>query len=186
MGDVKSIFSGPAEFVWGVTAAGVEEAGAIVVDMTQGGIRFWTETTYHEPVVDQTGTAPVKSVKTGTIGKLEFITPDMGFDKAAAFNPADVIKVISGTGANQKVKFQVSGLAGSELPRKRAVIKPLGVTDKNRFIYLEECSIKFDLDASFKLDDNLKMPINGLAHPSLPATPKGLIYTWGDISATGS
>lgn len=186
MGDVSKIFAGPAVFVWGVSALGVEDAQAITIDLTQGGIRFWTETSFFEPTVDQLGSAPVKTIKTGTIGRIEFTAPDMDFDRVVAFNPGDNTKVTSGTAPNQKIKYQITGLAGTELPRKRAVIKPQGVTDKNRFIYIEECSIKFDVDAGFKLDDNLKMTITGLAYPSLAATPKGLIYTWGDISATGT
>lgn len=54
----------------------------------------------------------------------------------------------------------------------------------NHYIYLEKCAIKFDADFGFKLDDNLKMPVNVMAYPDLNATPKGLLYTWGDISAT--
>ncbi|WP_127580830.1 hypothetical protein [Paenibacillus koleovorans] len=182
MSDVNDIYAGPGIFVWGINSNGTEEAGAITIDLTQGGIRFFTETTYFEPTTDQTGTAPVKSIKTGTVGRVELATPDMKFDKVVSFNP-DASKVVDGT-TSSKIKYQITGLAGRELPRKRAVIKPQGITDPNRYIYLEACSIKFDVDARFQLDANQTMTINGLAYPSLEATPKGLLYTWGDITAT--
>lgn len=182
MSSVDNIFSGPGVFTWGINPDGTDDVGAITIDLTQGGIRFFTETTYFEPTTDQTGTAPVKSISTGKTGKIEFSTPDIDFDKVVSFD-ANATKVVDGT-TPSKVKYQVTGLAGQELPRKRAVIKPQGVTDPSRFIYLESCGIKFDLDAGFKLDDNLKMTVNGLAYPSLTATPKGLLYTWGDITAT--
>jgi len=178
---VQNIFSGPGIFVWGVTSAGADETDAVTIDLTQGGIRFYTETTYFEPTTDQTGTAPVKTIKTGTIGRVEFQTPDMDFDKLTKFNP-DVTKV-ENAGATKK-KYQVTGLAGRELPRKRAVIKPQGITDPSRFIYLEESSIKFDVDARFELEGVQTLPIQVVAYPSLTATPKGLLYTWGDITAT--
>jgi hypothetical protein len=180
--DVNNIFAGPGIFTWGVKADGSDDVGAIMIDLTQGGIRFFTETTYFEPTTDQTGTAPVKSIVTGRTGKIEFSTPDMDFAKALAFD-ANTTKVVDGT-TPSKIKYLVTGLAGQELPRKRAVIKPQGVTDPSRFIYVESCGIKFDVDAGFKLDDNMKMTIAGMAYPSLSAIPKGLLYTWGDITAT--
>ncbi len=182
MSDVEKIYSGPGIFVWGIASNGTEEVGAVTIDLTQGGIRFFTETTYFEPVTDQTGTAPVKSIKTGTIGRVEFDTPDMDFEKVVSFNP-DVSKVVDGT-TPSKIKYLVTGLAGQELTRKRAVIKPQGITDPNRYIYIESCGLKFDADAQFKLDDNQKQLIRGMAYPSLTATPKGLLYIWGDITAT--
>lgn len=182
MSDVNKIYAGPGIFTWGIKEDGSEETDAITIDLTQGGIRFYTETTYFEPTTDQTGTAPVKSISTGTIGKIEFQTPDMDFEKVVSFN-ANASKVVDGTDPT-KIKYQVTGLAGKELPQKRAVIQPQGVDDPGRFIYIESCGIKFDVDAGFMLDDNQKMTINGMAYPSLSATPKGLLYTWGDITAT--
>jgi hypothetical protein len=182
MSDVEKIYAGPGIFVWGVGPDGKEMDGAITIDLTQGGIRFFTETTYFEPTTDQTGTAPVKSISTGKTGKIEFTTPDTDFEKVIAFD-ANASKVTDATDP-EKFKYQVTGLAGKELPRKRAVIMPQGISDPNRFIYIESCGIKFDLDAGFKLDDNLKMTVNGLAYPDLKATPRGLLYTWGDITAT--
>lgn len=182
MSSVDKIYAGPGIFVWGVKADGTVDTDAITIDLTQGGIRFYTETTWFEPTTDQTGTAPVKSISTGKVGKIEFSTPDMDFEKVIAFD-ANATKVTSITDP-EKFKYQVTGLAGQELPRKRAVIMPQGVSDPDRFIYIESCGIKFDLDAAFKLDDNLKMTVSGLGYPSLDATPKGLIYTWGDIKAS--
>ncbi|WP_339271740.1 hypothetical protein NYE54_09295 [Paenibacillus sp. FSL K6-1330] len=182
MADVDKIYAGPGIFKWGVDDKGMLLPDAVIIDLTQGGIRFYTETTYFEPTTDQTGTAPVKSFSTGTIGRVEFETPDTDFDKVVKFN-ANAIKV---TDANDpdKVKYQITGLAGKELPRKRAVIEPQGITDPSRFIYIESCGIKFDVNAQFMLDDNQKFPINGMAYPDLKATPRGLLYTWGDITAT--
>lgn len=182
MSDVDNIYSGPGIFKWGINADGTEEVGAITIDLTQGGIRFFTETTYFEPTTDQTGTAPVKSIKTGTIGRVEFQTPDMGFDKVISFN-LDASKVVDAVDPT-KIKYQVTGLAGSELPRKRAVIMPQGVIDPNRYIYIESCGVKFDVDAGFQLEDNQKMTIAGIGYPDLNVIPKGLIYSWGDIRAT--
>lgn len=180
--DVDNIYSGPGIFVWGLNADGTEKVGAITIDLTQGGIRFFSETTYFEPTTDQTGTAPVKSIKTGTISRVEMQTPDMDFLKVLSFNP-DVNKVVDGVDAN-KIKYQVAGLAGSELPTELAVIKPQGITDPNRFIYIQKCAIKFDVDANFLLDGNQTMGIAGVGYPDLDAVPRGLIYSWGDISAT--
>jgi hypothetical protein len=179
MSDVNNIFAGPGTFIWGVNADGSNATDAMTIDLTQGGIRFYTETTYFEPTTDQTGTVPVDAIATGTKGMVEFMTPDMDFNNVVKYNP-NASKVENGG----KVKFQVTGLAGKKLPFKRAVIKPQGITDPNRYIYIEECAIKFDVDAGYKLDDNLKLSIKGTARPSLTATPKGLLYTWGDITAT--
>jgi hypothetical protein len=181
MSNVDNIYAGPGIFIWGVSASGAAETDAVTIDLTQGGIRFYTETSYFEPTTDQTGSAPVKSIKTGTVGKVEFQTPDMDFAKVLQFNP-DSKKVVDGTSPD-KIKYEVSGLAGQELPRRRAVIKPLGVTDPSRFIYVESCGIKFDVDSRFQLDANQTFTINGIAYPSLTAETKGLLYTWGDISA---
>ncbi|MEK4880130.1 MULTISPECIES: hypothetical protein [Paenibacillus] len=182
MSDVNQIFAGPGEFIWGVDEEGAPEVDAVTIDLTQGGINFTTTTTYFEPTTDQTGTAPVKSIATGTTGAINFETPDMDFAKVTKYNP-HALKVTDAT-TPTKIKYQVTGLAGKELPRKRAVIKPVGVTDPSRFIYIESVGIKFDMNAGFKLDDNLKMTISAIAYPSLEATPRGLIYTWGDITAT--
>jgi|HigsolmetaAR204D_1030405.scaffolds.fasta_scaffold00166_33 hypothetical protein len=184
MADVNKIYAGPGIFIWDVKEDGTPNTDAVTIDMTQGGINFVTETTYFEPTTDQTGTAPVKTIKTGTVGRVTFETPDVDFEKVVKFNP-DVNKVVDGS-APTKVKYQVTGLAGQELPRKRAVIKPLGVTDPSRFIYLESCAIKFDANISFRLDDNQKFPIEVVAYPDLNADPVGLLYTWGDITATAS
>jgi len=176
---VDKIFAGPGIFVWGVDEEGEEELDAVTIDVTQGGIDFSTETTYFEPTTDQTGTAPVKSIVTGTIGRVAFDTPDTDFEKVVKYNPnADKV----GSGSN--VSYQVTGLAGKELPRKRAVIKPVGVTDPSRFIYLESCSVKFDARGIFKIDDNQKFTINAVAYPSLDADPVGLLYTWGALQGT--
>ncbi|NUU62699.1 hypothetical protein [Paenibacillus agri] len=182
MSDVKKIYAGPGIFEWGVDDKGVLDSDGIIIDLTQGGINFTTTTTYFEPTTDQTGTAPVKSIATGTTGAINFETPDMDFEKVTKYNP-NATKVVDGDDET-KVKYQVSGLAGKELPQKRAVIKPQGVTDPSRYIYLESVGIKFDVNAGYKLDDNLKMTISAMAYPSLDATPKGLLYTWGDITAT--
>lgn len=182
MADTENIYAGPGIFVWGIAANGMEEAGAVTIDLTQGGITFTTTTTYFEPTTDQTGTAPVKSVKTGTTGAINFETPDMDFEKVTKYNP-DVTKVVDGT-TPTKVKYQVTGLAGKELPRKRAVIKPQGVTDPSQYIYIESVGIKFDMNAAYVLDNNRRLTISAMAYPSLTATPKGLLYTWGDITAS--
>lgn len=182
MSTPDKIYAGPGIFEWGVGEDGELEADGLVIDLTQGGITFTTTTTYFKPTTDQTGTAPVKSIKTGTTGVINFETPDMDFEKVLKYNP-DVTKVQDGT-TTTKVKYQVTGLAGAELPQRRAVIKPQGITDPDRFIYIEACSVEFDLNAGYKLDDNLRMTINAVAYPSLTATPKGLLYTWGDIKAT--
>lgn len=181
MSVVDKIYAGPGIFVWGVDEEGEEEQDSVTIDVTQGGIEFTTETTYFEPTTDQTGTAPVKSIVTGTTGKIAFDTPDTDFEKVVSYNP-NAKKV--GTGS--KVAYQVTGLAGKELPRKRAVIKPVGVTDPSRFIYLESCGIKFDAKGTFKIDDNQKFSINGVAYPSLDADPVGLLYTWGDITVAAT
>ncbi|OKP91845.1 hypothetical protein A3844_01655 [Paenibacillus helianthi] len=182
MSEVNNIYAGPGEFIWGIDEDGNEESGAITFDLTQGGINFTTTTTYFEPTTDQTGTAPVDSISTGTTGAVTFDTPDMNFEKVVSYNP-NAGKVVDGT-TPSKVKYQVTGLAGKKLPRKRAVIKPIGVTDPSRFIYIESVGIKFDVNAGFKLDDNQKMTISAIAYPDLNAIPKGLLYTWGDITAT--
>jgi hypothetical protein len=182
MGDVNKIYSGPGIFTWGINADGTEEAGAITFDLTQGGINFTTTTTYFEPTTDQTGTAPIKSVKTGTTGNIQFDSAEVDYSKIISFDD-DVNEVVDGIDPAKK-KYQVTGLAGQTLPSKRAVIKPQGVTDPNRFIYIEKSSIKFDANFGFVIDNNLRMPMQGMCYPNLDATPKGLLYTWGDISAT--
>lgn len=182
MSDVEKIYAGPGIFIWGINADGTEEADAMTIDLTQGGITFTTTTTYFEPTSDQTGTAPIKSVKTGTTGAINFETPDMDFEKVMKYNP-DVTKVVDGD-TPTKVKYQVTGLAGKELPRRRAVIKPLGITDSSQYIYIESVGIKFDLNAAYVLDNNRRLTISAMAYPSLSATPKGLLYTWGAIEAT--
>jgi hypothetical protein len=182
MSDVDKIYAGPGIFEWGVDEDGELEADGIVIDLTQGGINFTTTTTYFEPRTDQTGEAPVKSIGLGTTGSIAFETPDMDFEKVLKYNP-NVTKVVDSTTAT-KVKYQVSGLAGKELPRKRAVIKPLGVDDPDQFIYIESVGIKFDMNAAYVLDNNRRLTISAMAYPSLSATPKGLLYTWGDITAT--
>ncbi len=182
MSEVDKIYAGPGIFEWGIDEDGELEADGLIIDLTQGGINFTTTTTYFEPTLDQTGTAPVKSIATGTTGSIEFETPDMDFEKVLKYNP-NASKVTDGTDP-LKSKYHVTGLAGNELPRKRAVIKPQGVTDPDQYIYIESCGIKFDLNAGYKLDDNRKMTINAMAYPSLSATPRGLLYTWGDITAT--
>lgn len=178
----EKIYAGPGIFTWGVDESGDPENDAVIFDMTQGGIRFYTETTYYEPTIDQTGTAAIDTFTTGTIGRVEFDTPDMDFAKVVKFN-ANASEVVDATDPD-KVKYQVTGLAGKRLPRKRAMIQPQGVTDPSRFIYLESCGIKFDANAQFMLDDNQKFTINATAYPDLSATPRGLLYTWGDITAT--
>lgn len=184
MSVVDKIFAGPGIFIWGVDEEGIAGVDSVTIDVTQGGIEFTTETTYFEPTTDQTGSAPVKSVGTGTIGRVTFDTPDTDFEKVVKYNP-NATKVVDGT-TPANAKYQVTGLAGKELPRKRAVIKPLGVTDPDRFIYLETCSIKFDARGTFKNDDNQKFTINVVAYPSLDADPVGLLYTWGDITVTAT
>lgn len=182
MSDVNKIFAGPGIFVWDIDEDGAEKPESMTIDLTQGGINFTTTTTYFEPTTDQTGTAPVKSISTGTTGAINFETPDMDFEKVTKYNP-NATKVTDGT-TPSKVKYQVTGLAGKELPQKRAVIKPQGVTDPSRFIYIESVGIKFDVNAAFVLDNNLRLTIAAMAYPDLNATPKGLLYTWGDITAT--
>lgn len=182
MSAVEKIYAGPGIFEWGIDEDGELASDGLIIDLTQGGINFTTTTTYFEPTTDQTGTAPVKSIKTGTTGAITFETPDMDFEKVTKYNP-DVTKVVD-TNDSDKVKFQVTGLAGTELPQRRAVIKPQGIDDPERFIYIESCSVKFDVNAAYVLDNNLRMTINAMAYPSLTATPKGLLYTWGDITAT--
>lgn len=182
MSDVNNIFAGPGIFVWGIEADGTEEVDAVTIDLTQGGINFTTTTTYFEPTTDQTGTAPVKSISTGTTGAINFETPDMDFEKVIKYNP-NATKVVDGTDP-LKSKYEVTGLAGKELPRKRAVIKPQGVTDPDMFIYIESVGVKFDMNAAFVLDNNRRLTIAAMAYPSLSATPKGLLYTWGDIAVT--
>ncbi|HHY74033.1 MAG TPA: hypothetical protein GX497_12605 [Bacillus bacterium] len=179
---VENIFSGPGIFIWGVDETGEEETNAVIFDLTQGGIRFTTTTSWHETKVDQYGEVPVQRSSTGTLGSVEFDSPEIDYDKVMKFDPS-VVKVTDELDSD-KVKYQVTGLAGKKLPRKRAVIKPQGITDTNMFIYLEECSIEFDADFGFKTDDNLKMPVRVSCYPSLTSNPRGLLYTWGDISAT--
>lgn len=179
---VDKIYAGPGIFVWGITAAGAEEADAITIDLTQGGINFTTTTTYFEPTTDQTGTAPVKSISTGTTGSINFETPDMDFEKVTKYNP-NALKVQDATDA-AKVKYQVLGLAGKVLPRRRTVIMPQGISDPSQFIYIESVGIKFDMNAAYVLDNNRRLTVSAMAYPSLSATPRGLLYTWGDISAT--
>lgn len=182
MADVEKIFSGPGIFVWGIDDAGAEEVDAITFDLTQGGITFTTTTTYYEPTTDQTGTAPIKSIKTGTTGNVAFESPEIDYAKIVAFD-TDVTVTTDSVDATSK-KYQVTGLAGQSLPTKRAVIKPQGVNDPNRYIYLEKCALKFDANFGFLIDNNLRMPVNGMCYPDLDATPKGLLYTWGDLTAT--
>ncbi|GBG09512.1 hypothetical protein PAT3040_04162 [Paenibacillus agaridevorans] len=182
MSDVEKIYSGPGIFIWGIDEDGDEEADAVTIDLTQGGITFTTTTTYYEPTTDQTGTAPVKSVSTGTTGSVNFETPDMDFEKVLMYNP-NASKVTDGT-TPTKVKYHVTGLAGKELPRKRAVIMPQGITDPDQYIYIESVGIKFDMNAAYVLDNNRRLTISAMAYPSLSAIPKGLLYTWGDITAT--
>ncbi|CAM3706202.1 hypothetical protein COLU111180_04095 [Cohnella lubricantis] len=181
---VDKIFAGPGIFIWGVDETGANETDAVTVDLTQGGITFTTTTSYFEPKVDQFGDAPVKSVITSIVGAVTFDTPDMDFEKVVKFNP-NADKITDAT-TTTKVKYEVSGLAGQELPRKRAVIKPLGVSDPSRFIYIEACAVKFDLNAGFKNDDNLKQSISAAAYPSTDPDHYGLLYTWGDISAAAA
>lgn len=182
MSDVEKIYAGPGIFEWGVDENGELASDGLVIDLTQGGITFTTTTTYYEPTTDQTGTAPVKSVATGTTGSINFETPDMDFEKVLKYNP-NASKVTDGTDP-QKVKYQVTGLAGKELPRRRAVIKPLGIEDPEQYIYIESVGIKFDMNAAYVLDNNRRLTIAAMAYPSLSATPKGLLFTWGDITAT--
>jgi hypothetical protein len=182
MGDVTKVYAGPGIFVWGVDEDGQVESDAVTIDLTQGGITFQTQTTYFEPTVDQFGTAPVKSIITGITGTVNFETPDMDFEKVVSFNP-NADKIVDGT-TPTKIKYEVSGLAGKELPRKRAVIKPVGVTDPSRFIYLEACAVKFDVNAGFLVDNNQRMTISAAAYPSTDPDHYGLLYTWGDITAT--
>jgi len=182
MSDVEKIYAGPGIFEWGVDEDGKLASDGLVIDLTQGGITFTTATTYYEPTTDQTGTAPVKSIATGTTGTINFETPDMDFEKVLKYNP-NASKVTDGTDS-QKVKYQVTGLAGKELPRRRAVIKPLGIDDPSQYIYIESVGIKFDMNAAYVLDNNRRLTINAMAYPSLSATPKGLLYTWGEITAT--
>ncbi|MEK3882426.1 hypothetical protein [Paenibacillus sp. PL2-23] len=182
MSDVEKIYAGPGIFIWGIDEDGEEEVDAVTIDLTQGGITFTTTTTYFEPTTDQTGTAPVKSIATGTTGAINFETPDMDFEKVLRYNP-NALKIVDGT-TPTKVKYQVTGLAGKELPRKRAVIMPQGVTDPDRYIYIESVGVKFDMNAAYVLDNNRRLTISAIAYPSLAATPKGLLYTWGDITAT--
>lgn len=182
MSDIDKIYAGPGIFVWGIDPTGKEETDAITIDLTQGGITFTTETTYYEPTTDQTGTAPVKSISTGTTGSINFETPDMDFEKVIKYNP-NALKVQNATDQT-KVKYQVTGLAGKVLPRKRALIMPQGISDPSQFIYIESVGIKFDMNAAYVLDNNRRLTISAMAYPSLSATPKGLLYTWGDISIT--
>jgi len=182
MSDVEKIYAGPGIFEWGVDEDGQLASDGLVIDLTQGGITFTTATTYYEPTTDQTGTAPVKSIATGTTGTINFETPDMDFEKVLKYNP-NASKVTDGTDP-KKVKYQVSGLAGKELPRRRAVIKPIGIEDPEQYIYIESVGIKFDMNAAYVLDNNRRLTIAAMAYPSLSATPKGLLYTWGDITAT--
>ncbi|WP_339816779.1 hypothetical protein MKZ15_15380 [Paenibacillus sp. FSL R7-0216] len=182
MSDVDKIYAGPGIFVWGIDDNGDEETDALTIDLTQGGITFTTSTTYFEPTTDQTGTAPVKSISTGTTGAINFETPDMDFEKVLKYNP-NALKVQNATDPT-KAKYQVTGLAGKELPRKRAVIMPQGISDPSQFIYIESVGIKFDMNAAYVLDNNRRLTISAMAYPSLSATPKGLLYTWGDISVT--
>lgn len=182
MGAVDKIYAGPGIFEWGIDDDGELESDGVIIDLTQGGITFTTTTTYYEPTTDQTGTAPVKSISTGTTGAVNFETPDMDFEKVLKFNP-NASKVTK-AGTPTKTKYQVTGLAGKELPRKRAVIKPLGVDDPDQYIYIESVSVKFDMNAAYVLDNNRRLSISAMAYPSLSATPKGLLYTWGDITVT--
>lgn len=182
MADIEKIYSGPGIFVWGLNPDGTEKVGAVTFDLTQGGINFTTTTTYYEPTTDQTGTAPIKSIKTGTTGNVQFETPEVDYSKIVSFD-TDVNEVIDAVDSAKK-KYQVTGLAGQSLPQDLAVIKPQGVTDPNRFIYIQKCSLKFDANFGFVIDNNLRMPMNGMCYPDLNATPKGLLYSWGDITAT--
>ena len=184
MADVTKVYAGPAIFEWGIDDQGQLEADGIIIDVTQGGLTFTTTTSYFEPTVDQFGTAPVKSIVTGVVGAINFETPDIDFEKVVKFNP-NADKIVDGTDS-QKVKYEVYGLAGKELPRRRAVIKPLGVNDPSRFIYIESCGIKFDMNAAFVNDNNLRFTISATAYPSTDPARYGLLYTWGDITATAT
>lgn len=179
MGVAEQIYAGPGIFIWDINADGTEAVGAITFDLTQGGINLTTTTTYFEPTADQTGTAPLKTVKTGMTANVAFESAAIDYSKVVKFDN-DVTEVIDGT----KRRYDVTGLAGQVLPAKRAVIKPQGVTDPNLFIYIAKCSLKFDANYGFVLDNNLRMPVNALGYPDLDATPKGLVYSWGDITAT--
>jgi hypothetical protein len=182
MSVVDEIFAGPGIFVWGIDEEGEEETNAITFDLTQGGITFTTTTTYFEPTVDQTGTAPVKTIKTGMTGNVAFESPSIDYRKVVKFD-RDVTEVVDATD-NTKRKYNVTGLAGQVIAAKRALIKPQGIDDPNYYIYIARCSLKFDANYGFVLDNNLRMPVNAMAYPDLDATPKGLVYTWGDITAT--
>jgi len=182
--DVTKVYAGPAIFEWGIDEQGQLETDGIIIDVTQGGLTFTTTTNYFEPTVDQFGTAPVKSIVTGVVGAINFETPDIDFEKVVKFNP-NADKIVDGTDS-QKVKYEVYGLAGKELPRRRAVIKPLGVNDPSRFIYIESCGIKFDMNAAFTVDNNLRFTISATAYPSTDPAKFGLLYTWGDITATAT
>jgi hypothetical protein len=184
MADVTKVYAGPAVFEWGIDEQGQLEADGIIIDVTQGGLTFTTTTNYFEPTVDQFGTAPVKSIITGIVGAINFETPDIDFEKVVKFNP-NAEKIVDGTDS-QKVKYEVYGLAGKELPRRRAVIKPLGVNDPSRFIYIESCGIKFDANFGFVNDNNLRFTISATAYPSTDTAKFGLLYTWGDITATAT
>jgi len=183
MDDIQ-IYAGPGIFIWGIDENGQEEEDAVTIDQTQGGITFTTTTTYYEPTTDQTGTAPVDTFTTGTTGAINFETPDMNFEKVIKYNP-NALKVQNETDPT-KVKYQVTGLAGKRLPRKRAVIIPQGISDPDQYIYIESVGIKFDMNAFYGLDNNRRFPISAVAYPALKANPKGLLYTWGDITVTAS
>lgn len=182
MADVTKIYAGPAIFEWGVDEDGELEADGVIIDVTQGGLTFTTTTSYFEPTVDQFGSAPVKSIITGIVGEISFETPDIDFEKVVKFNP-NADKIADGLDPD-KVKYEVYGLAGKELPRRRAVIKPAGVTDPSRYIYIEACGVKFDMNAQYTIDNNLRFNITAAAYPSTDPAKFGLLYTWGDITAT--
>lgn len=182
MSIADQIYAGPGIFIWGIGANGTPDVDSVRFDFTQGGIMFTTTSTYFEPTIDQTGTAPVKSVYTGSTGTIAFETPILDFEKVVSFNP-NADKVVDGD-VPSKVKYEVYGLAGKELPRKRSVIMPVGVTDPGQFIYIESVGVKFDMNAAYVLDNNRRFTISATAFPSLDSNPPGLLYTWGDISAT--
>lgn len=182
MSVADQIYAGPGIFIWGIGPDGTPAVDAVRFDFTQGGITFTTESTYFEPQIDQTGTAPVKSIYTGSTGTIAFETPILDFEKVVSFNP-NAEKVVDDD-TPTKVKYEVYGLAGKELPRRRAVIMPVGVTDPDQYIYIESVGIKFDMNAAYVLDNNRRFAISATAYPSLDSTPPGLLYTWGDISAT--
>jgi len=180
----EHIYSGPGVLIWGIDANGDPNEDSLYFDMSQGGMRLYTQTTYFEPTFDQTGSATAKTIKTGAMGYVDFEMPDLNLDEIAQYH-GDTFKVLDslegliGNGLLQKLKFQFIGTMYGEIPRKRAVIIPVGVVDPSRFIYLESCGIKFDANLMYELEDNPRLPIQVVAYPSVK---DGILYTWGDIS----